>query len=35
LWWPELVGPRAQVGELVGDEGSGLIVVVGFNQTVQ
>jgi hypothetical protein len=26
-WWPELAGPRAQVGELVGGECSGLTTV--------
>jgi hypothetical protein len=35
LWWPELVGPRAQASELIGGEGSSLITVIGFNQTMQ
>jgi hypothetical protein len=27
-WWPESVGPRAQAGEYVGGEGSGLTTVI-------
>jgi hypothetical protein len=27
-WWPESVGPRAQVGDLVGGEYAGLTTVI-------
>jgi hypothetical protein len=33
--WPELVGPRAHMGKLVGGECSSLTRVVGSNQTGQ
>jgi hypothetical protein len=35
LRWSGRYGPRAQAGELVSGEGSGLITVVGLNQTMQ
>jgi hypothetical protein len=30
-WWPELAGPRAQAGELVGGECCGLTTVISVN----
>jgi hypothetical protein len=30
-WWPESVGPRAQAGELVGGECSGLTTAIPVN----
>jgi hypothetical protein len=30
-WWPESAGPRAQAGELVGDECSGLTTAIQVN----
>jgi hypothetical protein len=34
-WWPESAGPRAQAGELVGGECSGLTTVIPVNTRAQ
>jgi hypothetical protein len=34
-WWPELTGPRAQAGELVGGECSGLTTAIPVNPSAR